>query len=46
MAIIRQTALNLIKGAKGKMSFKTARKAAGWSDDFLDHAINQIEFTT
>ncbi len=29
MAIIRQTALNLIKGAKGKMSFKTARKAAG-----------------
>ncbi len=46
MAIIRQTALNLFKGAKGKMSFKTARKAAGWSDDFLDHAINQIEFTT
>lgn len=46
MAIIRQTALNLIKTAKGKMSFKTARKAAGWSDDFLDHAINQIEFTT
>ncbi len=46
MAIIRQTALNLIKSAKGKMSFKTARKAAGWSDDFLDHAINQIEFTT
>ena len=46
MAIIRQTALNLIKSAKGKMSFKTARKAAGWSDDFLDHAINRIEFTT
>ena len=46
MAIIRQTALNLIKGAKGTMSFKTARKAAGWSDDFLSHAINQIEFTT
>ena len=38
--------LNLIKGAKGTMSFKTARKAAGWSDDFLNHAINQIEFTT
>ena len=46
MAIIRQTALNLIKGAKGKMSCKTARKAAGWSNDFLDHAINQIEITT
>ena len=46
MAIIRQTALNLIKSAKGKMSFKTARKAAGWSDEFLIHAINQIEFTT
>ena len=46
MAIVRQTALNLIKTAKGKMSFKTARKAAGWSDNFLRHAINQIEFTT
>ncbi len=42
----RQTALNLIKNAKGKMSFKTARQAAGWLDNFLDHAINQIEFTT
>ena len=46
MAIIRQSALNLIKNAKGKMSLKSARNAAGWSDDFLDHAINQIEFTT
>ncbi len=46
MAIIRQTALNLIKSAKGKMSFKIARKAAGWSDEFLIHAISQIEFTT
>ena len=46
MAIIRQTALNLINGAKRKMSFKTARKAAGWSNDFLNHPINQIEFIT
>lgn len=46
MAIIRHTALNLIKNAKGKMSFKTARKAAGWSDEFLDHAIMQKKFTT
>ncbi len=29
IAIIRQTALNLITNAKGNMSFKTARKAAG-----------------
>ncbi len=41
MAVIGQTARNLIKGAKGTMSFKTARKAAGWSDDFLSHPINQ-----
>ncbi len=46
MAIIRHTALNLFKNAKGKMSFKTARKAAGWSDEFLDHAIKKKEFTT
>ena len=45
MALIRQTALNLITNAKGTMSFETAPKAAGGSDDFLDHAIKQIEFT-
>jgi len=39
MALMRQTGLNLIKAAKGTMSFKTARKTAGWSEDFLHHAI-------
>lgn len=43
MALVRQASLNLIKAAKGKMSFKTARKAAGWSNDFLHHAITGKE---
>ena len=46
MALVRHAGLNLIKAAKGKMSFKTARKAARWSDGFLFHAITEKEFTT
>jgi predicted transposase YbfD/YdcC len=39
MAIIQHMALNLIKQAPGKMSFKTKRKSAGWDDTFLKTII-------
>jgi predicted transposase YbfD/YdcC len=35
MALVRRLAFNLVRAGKGKKSIKTARKAAGWSPDFL-----------
>lgn len=35
MAIIKQIALNMIRGAKPTTSFKNRRKLAGWSDEYL-----------
>lgn len=41
MALIRHTALNLLKNGPGKHSFKIKRKMAGWSDDYLLKTITQ-----
>ncbi len=35
MALVRRLAFNIVRAGKGKKSIKTARKAAGWSPDFL-----------
>ena len=35
MALVRRFAFNIIRHGRGKRSIKTARKAAGWSPDFL-----------
>jgi predicted transposase YbfD/YdcC len=39
MALVRRLAFNLVRAGKGKKSIKTARKAAGWSPDFLASSI-------
>jgi hypothetical protein len=36
---IKQIALNLIRGAPGKDSFRLKRKIAAWDDDFLASLI-------
>jgi len=35
MALVRRFAFNIVHQGRGKRSIKTARKAAGWSPDFL-----------
>ena len=35
MALVRRFAFNILRKGKGQRSIKTARKAAGWSPDFL-----------
>lgn len=35
MALVRRFAFNIVRHGKGKRSIKTARKAAGWSPEFL-----------
>ena len=35
MALVRRFAFNILRQGRGKRSIKTARKAAGWSPDFL-----------
>lgn len=35
MALVRRFAFNIVRHGRGKRSIKTARKAAGWSPDFL-----------
>jgi predicted transposase YbfD/YdcC len=39
MALVRRLAFNLVRAGKGKKSIKTARKAAGWSPEFLASLI-------
>lgn len=39
MALVRRLAFNLVRAGKGKKSIKTARKAAGWSPQFLQSII-------
>ena len=39
MALVRRLAFNLVRAGRGKRSIKTARKAAGWSPDFLASLI-------
>lgn len=39
MALVRRLAFNLVRKGRGKKSIKTARKAAGWSPDFLASII-------
>lgn len=39
MALIRHTALNLFKNAKGKISLKNRRKLAAWDDKYLFETI-------
>lgn len=35
MALVRRFAFNIVRQGRGKRSIKTARKAAGWSPEFL-----------
>ena len=39
MALVRRLAFNIVRAGRGKRSIKTARKAAGWSPDFLASLI-------
>jgi len=39
MALVRRLAFNLVRKGRGTNSIKTARKAAGWSSDFLTSII-------
>lgn len=39
MALVRRLAFNIIRQGRGKMSIKTARKAAGWDPPFLASLI-------
>ena len=39
MALVRRLAFNIVRAGRGKRSIKTARKAAGWSPDFLESLI-------
>lgn len=39
MALVRRFAFNIVRHGRGKRSIKTARKAAGWSPDFLASLI-------
>jgi len=39
MALVRRLAFNIVRTGRGKRSIKTARKAAGWSPDFLASLI-------
>jgi predicted transposase YbfD/YdcC len=39
MALVRRLAFNIVRAGRGKRSIKTARKAAGWSPDFLTSLI-------
>jgi predicted transposase YbfD/YdcC len=39
MALVRRLAFNIVRAGRGKRSIKTARKAAGWSPDFLQTLI-------
>ena len=39
MALVRRLAFNLVRAGKGKKSIKTARKAAGWSPEYLASLI-------
>ena len=41
MAIIRHTALNLIRAIRDKASLKIRRKTVGWDDDYRFNAITQ-----
>jgi predicted transposase YbfD/YdcC len=40
MALVRRLAFNLVRAGRGKRSIKTARKAAGWSPEFLASLLN------
>lgn len=40
MALVRRLAFNILRDGRGKRSIKTARKAAGWSPDFLASLIH------
>ena len=40
MALVRRFAFNIVRAGRGKTSIKTARKAAGWSPDFLNSLLN------
>lgn len=46
IALAKQIARNIINVAKGKQSFKAARKTADWSENFLSMAIAQKAPTT
>lgn len=39
MALVRRLAFNLVRAGKGKLSIKTARKAAGWDPKLLTDLI-------
>jgi predicted transposase YbfD/YdcC len=40
MALVRRLAFNIVRAGRGKRSIKTARKAAGWSPEFLTQLLN------
>jgi len=40
MALVRRFAFNIVRHGRGARSIKTARKAAGWSPDFLASLIS------
>lgn len=40
MALVRRLAFNIVRAGRGQRSIKTARKAAGWSPDFLASLIH------
>ena len=39
MALVRRLAFNILRAGKGRRSIKTARKAAGWNTDNLEHLL-------
>ena len=41
MAVIRHFCLNLMRGAKGKASFKVRRKKLAWNEEYLYETITQ-----
>ena len=41
MATVRHMALNLLRGAKDKHSFKVRRKSAAWDNTYLEALIRQ-----
>ena len=43
MALIKHTALNLLRQTKPKNSFKARRKQAGWDLDFLETVLRQAD---
>lgn len=40
MALVRRLAFNIVRAGRAKTSIKTARKAAGWSTNFLTSLLN------